>query len=124
MKQLILLVLISAALNPISICAQETDTHDEADSSASHATDHSLITADKPGVSKVAWDILTSMTEFISGTQDYTTVVNMGNEVVLCDNLALRSEKQDIQLWIAKGSNPAPCRIVVTYKKVEGQPQF
>ena len=43
---------------------------------------------------------------------------------VLCDNLALRSENQDVQLWIAKGSTPAPCRIVVTYKKVEGQPQF
>ncbi len=236
MKQRILLVLISAALNPISIHAQETDTHDEADSSASHATDHSSITADNSGVSKVAWGILTRMTEFISGTQAYTTVINMGNEVVLengqrielgsyitvslrrpsqanvriedrdgdnvtiildgetisifstkenlfiydtarqpgdidtsfdyltdvlgtndqlrdffsidltetmaglvksgyylgeskiagvlCDNLALRSENQDIQLWIAKGSNPAPCRIVVTYKKVEGQPQF
>jgi len=79
MKQLILLVLISAALNPISIRAQATDTHDD-------------------GESKIAG--------------------------VLCDNLALRSENQDIQLWIAKGSNPAPCRIVVTYKKVEGQPQF
>jgi hypothetical protein len=236
MKQFILLVLISAALNPISICAQETDTHDEADSSISHASNHSSITADNQEVSKEAWDILTRMTEFISGAQAYTTVVNMGNEVVLengqriehgsyitatlrrplqanvrfenrdgdivtvildgetisvfsskenlfiydtasqpgdidtsfdyltdvlgtndqlrdffsidltetlaglvksgyylgeskiagvlCDNLALRSENHDIQLWIAKGSNPAPCRIVVTYKKVEGQPQF
>jgi hypothetical protein len=236
MKQLILLVLISAAAIPISICAQETDTQDEADPSASPATDHSSITADNPTVSKEAWDILTRMTEFISSAQAYTIVVNMGNEVVLkngqrlelgsyitatlrrpsqakvqfetrdgdnatvildgetisvfstkenkfifdtkrqsgdidtsfdyltevlgtndqlrdffsidftetmaglvksgyylgeskiagvlCDNLALRSENQDIQLWIAKGSNPAPCRIVVTYKKVEGQPQY
>lgn len=43
---------------------------------------------------------------------------------VLCDNLALRSENQDVQLWNAKGSNPAPCRMVVTYTKIEGQPQF
>ena len=43
---------------------------------------------------------------------------------VLCDNLALRSENQDVQLWIAKGGNPAPCRMVVTYTKIEGQPQF
>ena len=82
MKQFILLVLISAALNPISICAQETDTHDEADSSASPASDHSSITADNPGVSKVALDILTRMTEFISSAQGYTTVVIMGNEIV------------------------------------------
>ena len=233
MKQLILLVLISAALNPISTCAQENNAHDEAGSSA---TVHSPITADKPGVSKDAWDILTRMTEFISGAQAYSIVVNLGHEVVLkngqrlelgsyitatlrrpsqakvqfetrdgdnatvildgetisvfstkenlfiydtarqpgdidasfdylsevlgtndqlrdffsinltetlaglvksgyyigeskiagalCDNLALRSENQDVQLWIAKGSNPAPCRIVVTYTKIEGQPQF
>ena len=236
MKQLILLVLISAVLNPISIRAQETEIHDKADSSASHATDHSSITAKNPGVSKVVWDILTRMTEFISSAEGYTMVAHMGNEVVLkngqrielgsyvtatlrrpsqanvrfedrdgdnatvildgetisvfsskenlfiydtvrqpgdidtsfdylsdvlgtkdqlrdffsidltetmaglvksgnylgeskiagvlCDNLALSSENQYIQLWIAKGSNPAPCRIVVTYKNVEGQPQF
>ena len=233
MKRLILLVLICFAANPISTCAQETTTHDEADSSV---TAHSPITADKPEVSKEAWDILTRMTEFISGAQAYTIVVNLGHEVVLkngqrlelgsyitatlrrpsqakvqfetrdgdnatvildgetisvfstkenmfiydtarqpgdidasfdyltdvlgtndqlrdffsidltetlaglvksgyyfgeskiagvlCDNLALRSENQDVQLWIAKGSNPAPCRMVVTYTKIEGQPQF
>lgn len=38
MKRLILLVLISFALNPISVCAQKTHTHDEADSSASSTT--------------------------------------------------------------------------------------
>ncbi len=43
---------------------------------------------------------------------------------VLCDNLALRNEDEDVQLWIAKGNKPVPRRIVVTYKKVEGQPQF
>ena len=43
---------------------------------------------------------------------------------VLCDNLALRSEDEDVQLWITKGSNPAPRRIVVTYTKIGGQPQF
>jgi hypothetical protein len=192
--------------------------------------------ADKPEVTKEAWDILTRMTEFISGAQDFTIVADMGHEVlqndgqrlefgsyitaalrrpsqgnvrfesrdgfsatiildgetislfstrenrffydttrqpgdidasfdyladrlgppdqlrdffsidltetlsslvksgyyvgeskiagVLCDNLAMRSEDEDVQLWIAKGNNPAPRRIVVTYTKIEGQPQF
>jgi hypothetical protein len=43
---------------------------------------------------------------------------------VLCDNLALRNEDEDVQLWVAKGDKPVPRRIVVTYKKVAGQPQF
>ncbi|MDX2460741.1 MAG: DUF2092 domain-containing protein [Gammaproteobacteria bacterium] len=233
MKQLILLLLVSFVLNPISVCAHETNGHDEVDSSA---IAHLPMAANKPGVSKEAWGILTHMTEFISGAQAYTIVVTLGHEVVqkngqrlelgsyvtatmrrpsqanvlfetrdgdnatvildgetisvfstkekmfvydtarqpgdidasfdyltqvlgtndqlrdffainltetlaglvksgfylgesniegvLCDNLVLRSEDQDVQLWIAKGSHPAPRRIVVTYKKIEGQPQF
>jgi hypothetical protein len=35
---------------------------------------------------------------------------------VLCDHLALRNEKLDVQVWIEKGNEPAPRRIVVTHK--------
>ena len=43
---------------------------------------------------------------------------------ILCDNLALRNEDEDVQLWVTKGDKPVPRRIVVTYKNLEGQPQF
>jgi hypothetical protein len=43
---------------------------------------------------------------------------------VLCDHLALRGEKQDVQVWIAQGDEPVPRRIVITYRLLEGQPQF
>ncbi len=43
---------------------------------------------------------------------------------ILCHNLALRNEDEDVQLWIEKGDMPVPRRIVVTYKNLEGQPQF
>lgn len=43
---------------------------------------------------------------------------------VLCDNLALRNEDEDVQLWVAQGDKPVPHRIVVTYKNLDGQPQF
>jgi len=43
---------------------------------------------------------------------------------VWCDNLALRNNDEYVQLWIEKGSTPVPRRIVVTYRNVEGQPQF
>jgi hypothetical protein len=43
---------------------------------------------------------------------------------VLCDHLALRSEKEDVQVWIARGAEPVPRRIVITYRQIEGQPQF
>ena len=43
---------------------------------------------------------------------------------VLCDHLALRGEKEDLQVWIARGDEPVPRRIVITYRELEGQPQF
>jgi hypothetical protein len=30
----------------------------------------------------------------------------------------------DLQLWIAQGSQPLPQRLVITYTRAEGQPQF
>ncbi len=43
---------------------------------------------------------------------------------VMCDHLALRGEKEDVQVWIARGDEPVPRRIVTTYRQIEGQPQF
>ncbi len=43
---------------------------------------------------------------------------------VMCDHLALRSEKEDVQVWIAWGDEPVPRRIVIAYRELEGQPQF
>jgi hypothetical protein len=43
---------------------------------------------------------------------------------VLCDHLALRSEKEDVQVWIAQGDEPAPRRIIIVYRQIEGQPRF
>ncbi len=43
---------------------------------------------------------------------------------VMCDHLALRSDKEDVQVWIERGDAPVPRRIVITYRELEGQPQF
>ncbi len=236
MKRLLLPLLISVVSLQTSVHAQVTDTSYDADSVPPHSTDGSPATMDGPELGKEASDILTRMTEFISGESSFTLVIDTAHEVlqrngqrlefgshitaslrrpsqanvrfdnrdgenstiildgdaisvfstrgnayaydttrqpgdidasfvfladqlgtldqlthlfsiylsdyitrlvksgyyvgeatiagVLCDNLALRNEDEDIQLWIEKGNKPAPRRIVVTYKKIEGQPQF
>jgi hypothetical protein len=43
---------------------------------------------------------------------------------VPCDHIALRGDRVDIQFWIAKGEQPLPHRLVITYTLAEGQPQF
>ena len=41
-----------------------------------------------------------------------------------CEHIALRNNLVDAQLWIAKGDQPLPQRVVLTYKRDNGQPQF
>lgn len=41
-----------------------------------------------------------------------------------CDHVALRGEWEDVQMWIAKGDQPLLQRMVITYTRAEGKPQF
>lgn len=43
---------------------------------------------------------------------------------VPCDHVALHGNWEDVQLWIARGDRPLLQRIVITYARAEGQPQF
>jgi hypothetical protein len=43
---------------------------------------------------------------------------------VPCDHLAARTDDVDFQIWIARGAEPLPRRLVITYKSEPGQPQF
>ncbi len=39
-------------------------------------------------------------------------------------HIAARTEAVDFQVWIADGDRPVPLRVVITYKKEAGQPQY
>jgi hypothetical protein len=39
-------------------------------------------------------------------------------------HLAARTDTVDFQVWVAEGDKPLPQRIVITYKKAKGEPQF
>jgi hypothetical protein len=43
---------------------------------------------------------------------------------VPCDHLALRGDEADLQLWVAQGNQPLPRRLVITYTREDGRPQF
>ena len=58
---------------------------------------------------------------------DVTDVKDLGSGViggVECDHLALRAKDTDVQIWIAQGAAPYPCRYVITSKGVDQAPQF
>jgi hypothetical protein len=55
------------------------------------------------------------------------TANNIGLERIMgvpCEHLAFQGNQADLQLWMAQGDQPLPCRLVITYKAAEGQPQF
>jgi hypothetical protein len=39
-------------------------------------------------------------------------------------HLAARTDTADFQVWVADGDKPLPQRIVITYRKAKGEPQF
>jgi len=43
---------------------------------------------------------------------------------VPCDHIALRGDEADVQLWVAQGNQPLPRRLVITYTREDGRPQF
>jgi hypothetical protein len=53
---------------------------------------------------------------------DYVEQVTIAG--VPCDHLSLRGERVDFQVWVARGDRPLPQRVIITYARAEGQPQF
>ena len=43
---------------------------------------------------------------------------------VPCDHVAFRGVEADLQLWVAQGVKPLPQRVVITYTRIDGRPQF
>lgn len=43
---------------------------------------------------------------------------------VRCDHLAFRNEENGLQIWVPREGAPLPKRVVVTYERARGRPQF
>ena len=43
---------------------------------------------------------------------------------VLCDPLAVRTDTRDGQVWVDRGDDPTPWRIVITHREKPAQPRF
>ena len=52
----------------------------------------------------------------------YVQHAQLGDTV--CEQFAFRTADLDMQIWIQTGDEPLPCRVVISYRHAEGQPQF
>lgn len=66
--------------------------------------------------------------DLASDLEKQLTAVSYVEENILfdvsTDHLAARSVDVDLQIWIARGEQPLPRRVILTYKNAPGQPQF
>lgn len=59
--------------------------------------------------------------------QDIYDSKDLGSGVINgteCDFVAFRQDEVDLQIWIAQGNRPLPCRYTVTSRQVAGGPQY
>jgi len=62
--------------------------------------------------------------QFESRVRSVDYVEKTSIDGVPCHHLAARSDTVDFQVCVADGDKPLPQRLVITYKKAAGQPQF
>lgn len=58
---------------------------------------------------------------------DVTDVKDLGSGFIRgeeCDHVALRSPQADVQLWVAQGEVPHPCRYSILSRDVAGSPSY
>ena len=57
----------------------------------------------------------------------FTDVKDLGSGVIggeECDHFAFRTEVADMQIWIAQGDDPYPCRYSISNTEVEHAPRY
>lgn len=63
--------------------------------------------------------------EKISGKIEHSLYVGLHNvRGVYCHHLAFDGKDVQIQVWVDAGKKPLPLKVVFTYKKLEGEPQW
>jgi hypothetical protein len=60
----------------------------------------------------------------MDGVTDGFVVGNAVIEGVLCDHLAFRAPHVDLQVWVERGAQPLPRKLVITTRDLPNAPQF
>jgi hypothetical protein len=78
-------------------------------------------------------DMRLPLAELFSGSAVKTLAERMqdadyiGQETIAgvpCDHIGLSAERVNAQVWVARGDQPLPQRVIITYARAEGQPQY
>jgi hypothetical protein len=68
--------------------------------------------------------LATNLFELLSRSDSADWVDEQTVGGVACDHVTFRNEETGLQLWVPREGEPLPRRIVITYERAEGRPQF
>lgn len=74
-----------------------------------------------PAADLLSADVAAALTPLFTDVKDLGAGVIGG---VMCDHFAFQTEQADLQIWIAQGDTPHPCRYVITDTSVTGWPVY
>jgi len=74
-----------------------------------------------PAADLLSSDVYARLMPQVAEVEDLGSGVIRGTE---CNHFAFRMEEVDVQIWIAQGDHPYPCRYVITSTKIAGSPQY
>jgi hypothetical protein len=73
---------------------------------------------------EMAYFLTKQLTRSLSSVQTGLSLGKSTIDGIVCDHLALRSESRDGQIWITRGEEPTPRRILITYRNRPAQPRL
>lgn len=74
-----------------------------------------------PAADLLSADVYARLMPQVLDVEDLGSGVIRGTE---CDHFAFRMAQVDVQIWIAHGARPYPCRYVITSTKIKGSPEY
>lgn len=83
-----------------------------------------FVTTFSGGSREMAHFLTDQLTQSLNEIQTGLSLGKSTIDGVVCDHLALRSDTRDGQIWIARGAEPTPRRILITHREKPAQPRF
>ena len=83
-----------------------------------------LLSRESGSSRELAYFLTEQLTTSLTSLQGGFSLGKSSIDGVLCDHLALRSDTRDGQVWIERGDEPMPRRILITHRNKPGKPRF
>lgn len=108
----------------VAVFAEGQHTYDTTPQTGDVNESLDFVTRHSGGPREMAHFLTKQLTRSLSSVQTGLSLGKSTIDGIVCDHLALRSDTRDGQIWIARGEEPTPRRILITHRNKPAQPRF